>query len=156
MGLASTARAYLVPVGQDVILVPNSNELDTREWRIKDQKIPVPLPFGKSDMESSTWMPLQSLDGAEGQIRRHSRIRVYHDTGTVDSSSMQTDSRLYGRSVWNTRWLLVVPGESLLNPAEEGIQTLIQGKLIPGSTQRDGKGISDIKLTFETYSYSGN
>jgi hypothetical protein len=156
LGLAATTRAYLVPVGLDVMYVPNSNDLDSREWSVRDQKIPVPLPFGKSDMEDASWLPLQSLDGAEGQVRRHSRMRVYHDAGTVDASKQNKDSRLFGRSVWNTKWLLVIPGESLLNPSEEGIQRLIHGKKVPGTNKRDNHGISDIKLTFETYSYSGN
>lgn len=157
LGLAETSRAYLVPVGQDIMYVPDSNELDTREWNIKDQKIPVPLPFGKSDLEDASWTPIESLDGAEGLVRRHSRLRVYNDNGGVDQSKMQSDSRLFGRSVWNSRWLLVIPGESLLNPAEEGIQRLIHGNLVSGSnTRRDGNGIDDIKLIFSTYSYSGN
>lgn len=157
LGLAETSRAYLVPVGQDIMYVPDSVELDTREWNVKDQKIPVPLPFGKSDVENASWTPIESLDGAEGLVRRHSRLRVYNDNGGVDQSKMQSDSRLYGRSVWNTQWLLIIPGESLLNPAKEGLDQLIHGNLIPGSkTKRDGKGISDIKLIFSTYAYSGN
>jgi hypothetical protein len=140
----------------DVMYVPDSYDLDSREWNVKDQKIPVPLPFGKSDMEDSSWLPLQSLNGAEGQVRRHSRMRVYHDAGDVDASKQNKDSRLFGRSVWNTKWLLVIPGESLLNPSEEGIQRLIHGLKVPGSVNRDHHGISDIKLTLETYSYSGN
>jgi hypothetical protein len=157
LGLAQTSRAYLVPVGQDIMYVPDSNDLDTREWNVKDQKIPAPLPFGKSDMEKRSWTPISSLDGAEGQVRRHSRLRVYNDSGEVDQSKMQSDSRLFGRSVWNSRWLLVIPGESLLNPSEEGIQRFIHGKKVPGtSDKRDGHGVSDIKLIFSTYSYSGN
>lgn len=157
LGLAETSRAYLVPVGQDYMYVPNSHDLDVREWNVKDQSIPVPLPFGKSDMENVAWMPIESLDGAEGLVRRHSRLRAYNDNGSVDQSKMQSDSRLFGRSVWNSKWLLVIPGESLLASSEEGIQRLIAGKLVPGSTtERDGKGISDIKLIFSTYSYSGN
>ena len=157
LGLAETARAYLVPVGQDVMYVPDSVDLDTREWNVRDQKIPAPLPFGKSDMENASWMPMQAMDGPEGQVRRHSQLRVYHDSGEVDQSKIQSDSRLFGRSVWNNRWLLVIPGAALLADSEEGIQRLINGKPVPGkTTQRDGNGISDIKLIFKTYAYSGN
>jgi hypothetical protein len=159
LGLAETTRAYLVPVGQDTMYVPDSNELHTRQWNVKDQKIPVPLPFGKADMEKPSWTPSLSLDGEEGLLRRHSRLRVYNDSGEVDQSKMQGDSRLFGRSVWNNKWLLVIPGESLLNPAKEGLEILIHGKRIPtkgSTTKRDGHGISDIKLIFSTYSYSGN
>ena len=163
LGLAETARAYLVPVGQDIMYTPESVDLATREWNVKDQKIPAPLPFGKTDMEDSSWQPIQALDGTEGQIRRHSQLRVYHDSGELDSSQVHADSRLFGRSVWNTSWLLVIPGAGLLGDAEEGIQRLIHGQLKPGkaadckgSLCRDGNGISDIKLIFKTYAYSGN
>ena len=97
------------------------------------------------------------MDEPEGQVRRHSQLRVYHDSGEVDQSKIQSDSRLFGRSVWNNRWLLVIPGAALLADSEEGIQRLINGKPVPGQTnQRDGNGISDIKLIFKTYAYSGN
>lgn len=159
LGLAATPRAYLVPVGQDVMYVPDSYELDTREWDVKDQKIPVPLPTGQSDLESGDWMPLNALDGPDGQIRRHSQMRVYNDSdGVVDASELNGDTRLYGRSVWNSQWLLVIPGAGLLSDATEGLDTLIDGNVIPGGTRkdRDGNGIDDIKLTFKTYAYSGN
>lgn len=158
LGLAATPRAYLVPVGQDVMYVPDSYELDTREWDVKDQKIPVPLPTGQSDLESGDWMPLNALDGPDGQIRRHSQMRVYNDSdGVVDASELNGDTRLYGRSVWNSQWLLVIPGAGLLSDATEGLNTLIDGNVIPGDTsKRDGNGIDDIKLTFKTYAYSGN
>lgn len=158
LGLAATPRAYLVPVGQDVMYVPDSYELDTREWDVKDQKIPVPLPTGQSDLESGDWMPLNALDGPDGQIRRHSQMRVYNDSdGVVDASELNGDTRLYGRSVWNSQWLLVIPGAGLLSDATEGLNTLIDGNVVPGDTsKRDGNGIDDIKLTFKTYAYSGN
>lgn len=163
LGLAETARAYLVPLGQDIMYVPNSLDLDTREWTVYDQKIPAPLPFSKTDLESAAWFPTLALSGPEGQIRRHSQLRVYHDSGTLDASQVHSDSRLYGRSVWNNRWLLVIPGAGLLADPEEGIRRLIYGNRKPGVKEScksiecyDGNGITDIKLVFKTYAYSGN
>ena len=64
---------------------------------------------------------------------------------------------MIGRSVWNTRWLLIIPGGTLLTDRNEGIQRFINGALIPnGNGARDGNGVSDIKIFFETYAYSGN
>jgi hypothetical protein len=54
-----------------------------------------------------------------------------------------TSRRLIGRSVWNSKWKLVIPGYTLLNDSEEGLDRFIQT-------------VEDIKVHFNTYSYSGN
>jgi hypothetical protein len=70
---------------------------------------------------------------------------------------MTFDSRLVGRSVWNTRWLLIIPGRSLLADPDEGLERFIHGpEVIGGNGDRTENGISDIKLFFHTYAYSGN
>ena len=52
---------------------------------------------------------------------------------------------------------MIIPGGTLLYDGEEGLDQLISGQLIPGGDgERDGNGISDIKLFFQTYGYSGN
>ena len=51
--------------------------------------------------------------------------------------------RLVGRSVWNTEWVLIIPGQTLLANPNAGLDKFIDE-------------ISDIKLLFQTYSYSGN
>jgi hypothetical protein len=56
---------------------------------------------------------------------------------------MTFDSRLVGRSVWNTRWLLIIPGGTLLADGEEGLDEFT-------------RNVSDIKLFFNTLGYSGN
>ena len=55
---------------------------------------------------------------------------------------MVYDSRLVGRSVWNTEWVLIIPGRSLNYDGNEGITRLINQ-------------ISDIELYFDTYGMSG-
>jgi hypothetical protein len=50
---------------------------------------------------------------------------------------------LIGRSVWNNRWKLVIPGTALLNNPDDGLDRFIQG-------------VKDIKLHVVSYSYSGN
>ena len=50
---------------------------------------------------------------------------------------------MIGRSAWNSRWKLIIPGNTLLNDPDEGLERLI-------------KTVRDIKLHFVTYSYSGN
>lgn len=157
-GLSYTPRIYLVPVGADVMRSPSGDTLATREWRVVDQKIPVPFPIGTTELNNPSWIPLNdSLSDLFGGVRRFSRFRAYHDSGTFDSNETISDSRLIGRSVWNTRWMLIIPGETLLNPAGEGLDTFIYGQPEPGgSGARDLNGVKDILLFFQTYAYSGN
>ena len=76
-------------------------DLDTREWDIVDQVIPVPLPVGQSDLTKNNWIPRSStLNEDPTKIRRYSSFRAYHDNGYFDEFQMSYDSRLVGRSVW--------------------------------------------------------
>ena len=122
-----------------------------------DQVLPVPYPIGASNLSDPAYIPFNdNLSDSIGGIRRLSSFRAFHLGEGFDESQMSSDSRLIGRSVWNTRWLLIVPGGTLLFDPNDGLDTLIYGHKLPGSTQRDGNGISDIQIFFQTYAYSGN
>jgi len=164
-GLSNTPRVYLIPTGADVLRSPTAGNLRTRNWTILDQRIPVPFPIGQSALDSLTWSPtLDSLSDPIGGIRQYSSFRAYHDSGVFDSAQVTTDSRSIGRSVWNTRWMLVIAGGTLLSDADEALNTFIYGRRAPGSgtvldpagVARDGSGIDDILLFFQTYALSGN
>ncbi|HKK17608.1 MAG TPA: hypothetical protein VJ952_02910, partial [Opitutales bacterium] len=142
-GLSETPRVYIIPVGTDVMMYPSDVELGVRRWDVLDQKIPVPYPVQDSNLSDSAWRPLDSLDGLEGDIRKFSSFRAYHDSGFYDESEMTFDTRLVGRSVWNTRWLLIIPGATLKADPDSGLDTFIEN-------------ITDIKLFFQTYGFSGN
>ncbi len=155
--LSNTPRLYLVPVGMDVLRSPSGNNFETREWKVIDQKLPVPFPIGASDLSNPEWIPINdSLSDTYADIRRSSSYRAYHDSGAYDPAESVTDTRLVGRSVWNTEWMLVIPGGTLLNDPQEGLEQFINGQLTPDGEARDGNGISDIQLHFQTYGYSGN
>jgi hypothetical protein len=88
--------------------------------------------------------------------RRIPSMRAYHDSG-FNISEMTMNSRLIGRSVWNGRWLLIIPGGTFLSDPNKGLNQFINGKeLATGSGTYDGNGVKDIRLFFLTYSYSGN
>lgn len=141
--LSETPRIYLIPVGSDVMAYPSDTNLGVRMWDVLDQKIPVPYPVSQSNLDDSAWRPLDTLGGTEGEIRKFSSFRAYHDSGYFNEDEMTFDSRLVGRSVWNTRWLLIIPGSTLNAEPDAGLDTFIQN-------------ISDIKLFFQTYGFSGN
>jgi hypothetical protein len=121
-----------------------------------DQHIPAPFPLGTAALEDNrTWIPINdTLTGELAEIRRFDEFRAYHDSGSYKEEQTTSDSRLIGRSVWNTRWLLIIPGATLLGNPTEGLETFIYGQRKPDGT-RDGNGITDIKIYFDTYAHPG-
>jgi len=154
--LADDPRIYLFPVGADVLRSPSSDDFQTREWSVVDQAIPVPFPLGSGDLEDYAWNPSDTLSGSSTDIRRYPRFRAYNYSEPFTDAQVISDSRLVGRSVWNRRWMIIIPGGTFLNDPNEGLETFINGRKIPGgSTARDGDGIDDIRIFFKTYAYSG-
>jgi hypothetical protein len=155
-GMINTPRVYLVPVGMDVMRAPTQGAPFVREWRILDQALPVPFPLNPLSLNDPSFIPINdTLSEDFSVIRRFGRFRAFHDSGNFSVSETISDSRLIGRSVWNTRWLLIIPGGTLHTDRNEGIQRFINGGLRTDGT-RDGNGVSDIRIFFQTYAYSGN
>jgi len=140
--LASTPRAYLIPVGVDSLRVSTATQPLTRTWSVHDTRIPTPFTINQTQLTSPGFIP--SLDGIDGRFqepRRHADFRVYYGNTSALGSSTQS-TRLIGRSIWNSEWLLVIPGANLNADSTYALQRLTET-------------ISDIKLTFKTYSHSG-
>lgn len=157
LSLTETPRVYLFPIGADVLRSPSHSDFSTREWQVIDQKLPVPFPIGSQQLENANWLPLaDTLSDSFNEIRRYSQFRAHHFSEPFDAGEVVADSRLIGRSVWNREWVLIIPGGGLLHDAEEGLDTFINGEPLPGSDERDGDGVSDIRIFFTTYSYSGD
>lgn len=162
-GLSQTPRVYLVPIGEDRMRAPTGYRGDTRTWTILDQLVPVPFPISGGDLADPEWIPLfDSLTGELAAIRRYPSFRAYHDSGSFSESEVAKDSRLIGRSVWNTQWLLIIPAGTLHSDRDEALRRFIYGRLVAGGPvlddlgqQRDGSGVADIRLFFQTYAYSG-
>ncbi|MEZ4640489.1 MAG: PKD domain-containing protein [Caldilineaceae bacterium] len=140
--LAQTPRVYLLPAGRDVVRPLDTNGR-LRYWDIVEQLLPLPHELNSSDAGLATWIP--RIDGLTGQmyeVRGHARFRAYPYTDDFDPSEMVTDTRLIGRSVWNTEWLLVIPGSALLADPELGLERFIED-------------VTDIYINFDTYAYAG-
>jgi hypothetical protein len=156
VALVNTPHVYLLPIGEDVMRSPSANVGDIRQWTILDQALPVPFPLSTASLNDPTWIPMNdSLSQQLGAIRLYPELPAYTDAGTFDPSQTTSSTRLIGRSVWNTRWLLIIPAGELSSNRNEAIQRFINGALLPNGT-RDGNGVSDIKIFFQTYAFSGN
>ena len=153
-GLFATPYIYLIPVGVDSMRSPPLGDVSTvRSWTVDDVTIPLPFNIGASDFSSRLlWQDSDSLTEQLFSTRKHQPFRpvssanvfagdIYNSSGLA--SSQFTNSRLIGRSVWNSKWKIVIPGRTLLNDPEEGLDRFI-------------RTVKDIKLHFVTYSYSGN
>ena len=138
--LPSAPRIYFIPGGLDVMRVSRSDDPnELRMWKVVEQAIPVPVPATGAQLQKSGYIPLlDSLNGRLGDARRFSDFRAYPET-VGDSYK---DSRLVGRSVWNTEWLMIIPGATLNADPEVGLDRFVDQ-------------VTDIKLVLETYGQSG-
>jgi hypothetical protein len=144
--LPQAPRVYLMPVGVDIMSIANAATPDqVRLWKVVDQQIPVPFSSVTASLDQAGYRPLlDSLNGRIGSPRRYSSFRAYHNAeADVDYDELVFDSRLVGRSVWNTEWLMIIPGLMLNSDPDEGLDRFIDQ-------------VSDIKLIFQTYGHSGN
>jgi len=152
--LAATPYVYLIPVGLDSMRSPPLGDQTTvRTWSVQDVTVPMPFNIGASDFSTKKlWQSTDSLSEPLFSIRKHQAFRpvpaatyftpnIYGGGGLARSQF--TNSRLIGRSVWNSRWKLVIPGQTLLNNSAEGLDRFIQS-------------VKDVKLHIVSYSYSGN
>jgi hypothetical protein len=138
--LSATPRVYFVPAGMDIMRVSNStNTDDLRTWKVVEQKIPAPMPATSAQLTTSGYIPLlDGLNGRFGDARKFSDFRAYPDSAEEPT----TDIRLLGRSIWNTEWLLIIPGATLNADPNTGLDRFVDQ-------------VSDIKLIFDTYGQSG-
>ncbi|HUF64159.1 MAG TPA: PA14 domain-containing protein [Verrucomicrobiales bacterium] len=162
--LTQTPRVYMIPAGTDFQRMPYSDDFNPRSWNLIDSRIPVPYPITSAAVEDGTFIPLvDSLSEPLGEPRRHSMFRAYHsdpDVGTdeFDDSEVIWNTRLGGRSVWNNRWLLIIPGLTLHADPEEGLRTFIHGPVVdPETKERDpSRAVRDIRILLDHFGFSGN
>lgn len=149
-GLSATPYVYLIPVGLDSMRSPPLGDRSVvRTWDVQDATIPMPFNIGGSEFETKKlWQTSDSLTEQMFNVRKHQAFRAvdtidFFRNGPLVPPHNFTNNRLIGRSVWNSKWKLVIPGKTLLDDPEEGLDLFINT-------------VKDIKIHFETYSYSGN
>ena len=137
-GLAVEPNIYFVPVGTDYMRAPAGTTRKVLGWTVVDQVMPLPYTVGSAQLDDEAWISTMSgLDGTSDSaatIRRHSTLRAGNDF---------TSTRLVGRSVWNDKWLIVIPASSLNADRVRALDTFING-------------VGDIKIGIRAYSRQGN
>lgn len=146
--LAATPQVYLVPAGNDYFRMPGNAD-KVLCYDVVDQTVPLPYNVGQSQLNDPDWQPL--YDGVTGGADLGSRMRKYGSfRASIGSNAEETGStRLIGRSVWNTRWLMIVPFGAMHADREMAMRSFIYGtSAYPG--------VRDILLGLRTYSHEGN
>ena len=153
--LSATPYVYLIPVGADSMRSPPLGDVSTvRTWNVDDVAIPLPFNVSASDFSSNPfYTSANSLTEPLFSLRKHQAFRpvstiaafntdIYGATGALQPSQY-TNKRLIGRSIWNSKWKLIIPGQPLLSDPNQGLNRFINS-------------VKDVKLYFITYSYAGN
>lgn len=145
--LNNQVNVYLIPVGADTLRVPQCPDAPIRVWQLIDQTLPIPLILGDEYFDTPSWQPWDALDGGAAALVQR---RLIPTVAACPASEPFCDSsvKLTGRSIWNSRWMLIIPGSELegADPVD-GIDVFIGDANNPG--------VSDIKLLFTSYGYSG-
>ena len=156
--LSQTPVVYMMPLGTDRMRDP-ANLGTVLDYPVVDQVMPVPFAIGSQSLDRSDWSSIyNSLVGATNgaiTIRRYPSFRASISASDGDDIK-EASKRLIGRSVWNTRWVMVIPAAALGSDRETALTTFIQGR----DTDRDGDldqlPVRDIQIGLRTYSTSGN
>ena len=145
--LMATPYVYFIPCGIDSMLAPPLGDTNTvRSWTVHDQALPLPMNLGASAFNSTNLFDANgSLSEQPWILRKHQAFRPVNDPAFFYSSvpAEFTNSRLVGRSVWNTRWKIVIPAYTLLMDEQDGLNRFVAS-------------VTDIQLFLRTYSNSGN
>jgi hypothetical protein len=146
---------FLLPVGSDIMRTPQGPDGGKiRVWNLLDQTLPPAQPIGGAFTDPD-WVPWDTWTaaGIPGDPRLAVQRRRLPSIGACDPdfNTCDTSSALVGRSVWNTRWLLIIPGSSLSHKVapEEAIDMFINGT-------DTVEGVSDIELIFNAVGYDLN
>lgn len=147
--LASTPYVYLIPVGTDSMRSPPLGDTsDIRSWQVNDVAVPMPFNIGGNGFSTHAYyQAADSLTEPLFSLRKHQAFRPVDSAEPFNEFTLEfspyTNARLIGRSVWNSQWKLVIPGDALLNDPKEGLNRFI-------------RTVTDVQLYFVTYSYAGN
>lgn len=159
--LAATPVVYLVPVGTDRMRVPGDLSGLVVDRPVIDQVLPAPYAIGSTALDAVDFSALAAGFAGAGEpgarIRRFPSFRAM--TGSEDDAD-RANTRLVGRSAWNTRWLLIVPAGQMLGGSADNRQAALDVFIHGADTDHDGRldvsPVTDIEIGLKTYSHSGN
>ena len=146
--LVGRPQVYLVPAGTDLFISPTSSngENTVRSWDIRrpdERRIVVPSPSGSShSIARSLWFAPRA---------RHTSFGAARDSQDPDAEERQAHTtQLFGRSVFNTSWFLVIPlrplnpqlvGQNAADAEDEILHRLVGDE--------SSSGITNVEIEFQ-------
>ncbi len=149
---------FLVPLGESVLREDtNQSPVEAnppRPWAVVDQWLPAPPLVTTLVVEDRDYNPWVSTGHSGGNylnaIKRFQETEAQVDLG----QELVFNTRLAGRSCWNTQWLLVIPGGQWAGTDPADIHAALM-KFIYGGTGDPSadEGITDIRIIIQAYSH---
>ena len=141
--LSRTPRVYLVPTGEDVFRSPprdGDSPLESRRWSLGPHRLPATTPGQSVSSVSADNQPVSAF--RQRRLGPFGAVLGFEQINDPEQSARAT-KQYYGRSIYNTRWLLVIPAK-LLNAtiSEDETWEYFLGR--PGSSA----GVQDISIEF--------
>ncbi len=145
--LSATPYIYLIPTGIDSMRAPPLGDTAVvRSWKVADQALPLPFNLGGTAFSTTQFFSASgTLTEAPWIARKHQAFRPVDDPAYFYSlmPAEFTNSRLVGRSAWNSGWKLVIPAYTLFNDEQKGLNRFVAT-------------VKDIEIFLRTYSNAGN
>ncbi len=156
---SGTVFVYLLPAGESVLrentnLPVIENELVT-PWAVVDQFLPVPSLAVTADLAKRTFNPWRSTAQAGGNFLNEIKRQRDSEAQVELGQPLRFNTNLAGRSAWNTRWLLVIPGGQWTDSSDTAVIRRKLLQFIYGTAVNPSQhlGITDIRLVIQAYSH---
>ena len=156
---SGTVFVYLLPVGESVLRAntnsPRIEEEIPTPWSVVSQFLPAPPLISASDVRRRSFNPWTSTAQAGGNYLNAIRRQRDSEAQIELDQPLRLNTNLAGRSVWNTRWLLVIPGSQWTSSDDPAAIRNKVLQFIYGTTADPEQlvGIADIRLVINAYSH---
>jgi uncharacterized membrane protein len=156
---SGTVFVYLIPAGESVLREqtnrPRIEDEIATPWAVVDQFLPVPPLAQSSDFTRRTYNPWRAIAQSGGNFLNAIKRQRDSEAQIELGQRFRFNTNLAGRSAWNTRWLLVIPGGQWTSSSDPAVrrQKLIQFIYGTRANPAEHVGITDIRLVIQAYSH---
>jgi hypothetical protein len=154
-----TVFVYLLPAGDSVLRENNNRPIIEDEpavpWAVVDQFLPPPPSVVLGDLARRSYSPWRSTAQVGGNFLNTIKRQRDSEAQVELGQQPRLNTNLAGRSAWNTRWILIIPGSqwtSSSDPAEirQKLRQVIYGIQADPTNH---VGITDIRWIIQAYSH---
>ena len=159
LGADGVVFAFLLPVGESVLRENNNRptieEEPARPWAVVSQFLPKPPLVTAAEISDRTFNPWRSTAQVGGNFLNAVRRERDSEAQIELGQPLRFNTNLAGRSAWNTRWLLVIPGSQWTGESDPEVirQRLLQFIYGTRADPQDLVGITDVRLILQAYSH---